>query len=138
LRELFFLPSVALLLRLRVVLLADFAPVFAPDLAPLAAAERFLVVVDDLPVPVVVFLVPVADFLVPVVVFLVPVVVLRLVLDLFDPAVELPPLRPPSRDGSLFSVVPLPEPDFLPPWSVLLTVAHARFSASFELTPRFS
>jgi hypothetical protein len=50
----------------------------------------------------------------------------------------LPPMRPPLRDGSLFSSLPRPEPARLPPPPVLLTVAQARLSASFAPTPRFS
>jgi hypothetical protein len=107
------LPEDELLLRLR--------DLVAPGDAPLAAADRFFV-------PVVV---PVVRFLVVVAVF---VVFARLLLR----AVELPPLRPPVREGSLFSAFPLPEPDFFPPPSDAFTVAHARRSASFSPTPRFS
>jgi hypothetical protein len=53
-------------------------------------------------------------------------------------AAAWPPFRPPLRAGSLFSAMPRPEPDFLPPPSDLLTVAQARRSASFSLSPRFS
>jgi len=53
-------------------------------------------------------------------------------------AAAAPPLRPPSRAGSLLVARPLPEPLFLPPPSILFTVAHARRSASLRGTPRFS
>jgi hypothetical protein len=121
-----FLPPVELELRPRALLVPDerlvpddelllrLRALVPPADAPLAATERFLV--------------PVELFLVVVVVFA------RLLLR----AVELPPLRPPARAGSLFSVFPLPEPDFLPPPSDAFTVAHARRSASFSPTPRFS
>jgi hypothetical protein len=49
-----------------------------------------------------------------------------------------PPLRPPFLAGSLFTVLPRPEPLFLPPPVILFTVAQARFSALFSETPRFS
>jgi hypothetical protein len=50
-----------------------------------------------------------------------------------------PPLLflPPFRAEALESVLPLPEPDSLPPPESLLTVAQARRLASFLLTPRF-
>ncbi|HZQ61843.1 MAG TPA: hypothetical protein VFC24_10865 [Casimicrobiaceae bacterium] len=57
-------------------------------------------------------------------------------LDFF--AVLEPPLRPPLRAGALFVFLPRPEPLFLPPPDILFTVAHARCSASFLPTPRFS
>src|SRR3954470_13084740 len=51
---------------------------------------------------------------------------------------EEPPLWPPLRLEGWASVLPRPEPDFLPPWVSLLTVAQARRSASFLDAPRFS
>ena len=49
-----------------------------------------------------------------------------------------PPFRPPLREDDLFSVLPRPEPLFLPPPLSLFTVAQARRSASSLPTPRFS
>jgi hypothetical protein len=49
-----------------------------------------------------------------------------------------PPIRPPRREETLVSLTPRPEPLLLPPPVSLLTVAHARRSASFLPTPRFS
>ena len=49
-----------------------------------------------------------------------------------------PPRRPPLRDGSRLTDLPRPEPLFLPPFVSLLTVAHARRSASRRGVPRFS
>src|SRR4029078_8518266 len=48
------------------------------------------------------------------------------------------PLRPPLRAGPLLVARPRPDPLFSPPWSILLTVAHARRSASPSETPRSS
>ncbi|NUQ76005.1 MAG: hypothetical protein HUU21_20895 [Polyangiaceae bacterium] len=45
---------------------------------------------------------------------------------------------PPSLAEAVFSALPRPDPLFLPPPVCLLTVAHARFSASFFGVPRFS
>ncbi|HSL72189.1 MAG TPA: hypothetical protein VK864_18215, partial [Longimicrobiales bacterium] len=45
-------------------------------------------------------------------------------------------LRPPLRDALRLGRRPRPLPDFLPPPSSLLTVAHARRSASSSDTPR--
>ena len=57
----------------------------------------------------------------------------------FDLAAALPPpLRPPVRAGSGFDFFPRPDPLFLPPPEILLTVAQARRSASFLGTPRSS
>jgi hypothetical protein len=56
----------------------------------------------------------------------------------FFPPDFLPPFFPPLRDEALLVFFPRPEPLFLPPLSDLFTVAHARFSASFFETPRFS
>lgn len=53
-------------------------------------------------------------------------------------AAALPPRTPPLRLELRFSDLPRPLPDFLPPPDSLFTVAHARRSASFEDTPRFS
>ncbi|UQA59502.1 hypothetical protein E8A73_003035 [Polyangium aurulentum] len=53
-------------------------------------------------------------------------------------AAAAPPLRPPFLAGSLFTVLPRPEPLFLPPPVILLTVAHARASAWRSGTPRAS
>src|SRR5687767_14563201 len=50
----------------------------------------------------------------------------------------LPPFSQPLRLDSRLSVFPRPLPDFLPPPLSLFTVAHARRSASFSDTPRFS
>src|SRR5689334_15561681 len=50
----------------------------------------------------------------------------------------LPLLRPPFFDAERFSVLPRPEPDFLPPPDSLFTVAQARRSASPFEVPRFS
>src|SRR4051794_30133916 len=44
----------------------------------------------------------------------------------FRLAAARPPLRPPLRAGPLFVARPRPDPLFLPPWSILLTVAQAR------------
>src|SRR5687767_12464227 len=50
-----------------------------------------------------------------------------------------PPFLPPFLAGAVLSFLPYPEPPgFLPPPVILLTVAHARFSASSSETPRFS
>ena len=49
-----------------------------------------------------------------------------------------PPFRPPLCEAGWPVVLPRPEPDFLPPPLSLLTVAHARRSASLSDTPRFS
>ena len=49
-----------------------------------------------------------------------------------------PPNRPPLRIGAWFSFLPLPEPLFLPPPLILLTVAHARRLASRDPRPRDS
>src|SRR5215204_4463983 len=57
----------------------------------------------------------------------------------FAPPFEaLPPFLPPFFAGPLFSFLPRPEPLFLPPPEALLTVAHARCSASSPETPRSS
>lgn len=56
----------------------------------------------------------------------------------FFPPEAFPPLRPPFLAGALFSALPRPMPDFFPPPLDLLTVAHARRSASPFETPRFS
>jgi hypothetical protein len=48
-----------------------------------------------------------------------------------------PPLRPPLRDDAFDSVLPRPDPDFLPPPDSLFTVAHARAFATLFDTPRF-
>src|SRR4029453_7258367 len=49
-----------------------------------------------------------------------------------------PPFIPPLRELDLLRFLPRPPPPFLrPPRSDLLTVAHARRSASLLLTPRF-
>src|SRR5262249_29500850 len=53
-------------------------------------------------------------------------------------ALAAPPFLPPVRDDSLLTDLPRPDPLFLPPWVLLLTVAQARRSASFSDTPRFS
>jgi len=53
-------------------------------------------------------------------------------------AAAAPPLRPPFFAGSLFTGLPRPEPLFLPPPVILLTVAQARDSASRSETPRAS
>jgi hypothetical protein len=45
---------------------------------------------------------------------------------------------PPLLADAVFSFLPRPDPLFLPPPVCLLTVAHARFSASSSETPRFS
>src|SRR5262249_5674452 len=49
-----------------------------------------------------------------------------------------PPFLPPLRAGPLLVLRPRPQPLFLPPPDDLFTVAHARRSASFLPTPRFS
>ena len=49
-----------------------------------------------------------------------------------------PPFCPPLRDEVWLTAWPRPEPDFFPPPVSLLTVAHARRSASPLETPRFS
>jgi len=67
-----------------------------------------------------------------------PEPLLRLPAAVFFRAVAAPPLRPPSRAGSLLVARPRPEPLFFPPPSILFTVAQARRSASFRGTPRFS
>lgn len=46
------------------------------------------------------------------------------------------PCFPPLRAGALFTALPRPEPDFLPPPVILFTVAQARCSAVFSLVPR--
>ena len=57
----------------------------------------------------------------------------------FEPPFEAqPPFLPPFFAGPLFSDVPRPEPLFLPPPEVALTVAHARRSASSSEAPRSS
>ena len=53
-------------------------------------------------------------------------------------AAAAPPLRPPFLAGLRSVFLPTPEPLFLPPWSILLTVAQARRSASPSGTPRRS
>jgi len=50
----------------------------------------------------------------------------------------LPPFRPPLREDDVLVAFPRPLPDFFPPPVSLFTVAHARRSASFVPTPRFS
>src|SRR4051812_46344482 len=49
-----------------------------------------------------------------------------------------PPFRPPARLALRLVVLPRPDPLFLPPPVSLLTVAHARCSATFFGVPRFS
>jgi hypothetical protein len=50
-----------------------------------------------------------------------------------------PPFMPPFFAAGCPVLLPRPDPPgFLPPPSSLLTVAHARASASFFGTPRFS
>jgi hypothetical protein len=49
-----------------------------------------------------------------------------------------PPFRPPFRLGALLFFFPRPDPLFLPPPLSLLTVAHARRSASPFEVPRCS
>src|SRR6202048_1138126 len=49
-----------------------------------------------------------------------------------------PPILPPRFEDTLVSGTPRPEPLLLPPPVSLLTVAHARRSASFLPTPRCS
>jgi len=51
-------------------------------------------------------------------------------------AAASPPLWPPLLTGALLSGRPRPEPLFLPPPEILLTVAQARCSASSWETPR--
>jgi hypothetical protein len=53
-------------------------------------------------------------------------------------AAAAPPNRPPFRAGALSTGFPLPEPEALPPPVIAFTVAQARRSASFSLTPLFS
>ena len=53
-------------------------------------------------------------------------------------AAALPPRSPPFFAGALFSALPRPDPLFLPPPEILLTVAHARRSASSSDAPRSS
>jgi hypothetical protein len=53
-------------------------------------------------------------------------------------AVAAPPFLPPFLAEALLVFLPRPDPLFLPPPVLLLTVAQARRSASFSLTPRFS
>src|SRR6478609_8442796 len=48
------------------------------------------------------------------------------------------PSLPPFLDGPVSTALPRPEPLFFPPPVSLLTVAHARRSASFSATPRRS
>jgi hypothetical protein len=48
-----------------------------------------------------------------------------------------PPFLPPFRAAALLVGLPRPDPLFLPPPLISLTVAQARFSASFSDTPRF-
>jgi hypothetical protein len=52
------------------------------------------------------------------------------------PADAAPPLRPPFVAGAFLVGLPLPDPLFLPPPDILLTVAQARRSASLSPTPR--
>jgi hypothetical protein len=52
------------------------------------------------------------------------------------PVDAAPPLRPPFVAGAFLVGLPLPDPLFLPPPDILLTVAQARRSASFSPTPR--
>jgi hypothetical protein len=47
-----------------------------------------------------------------------------------------PPFLPPFFAGALFTALPRPEPLFLPPPVMALTVAQARFSASSSDMPR--
>src|SRR5215208_6283903 len=47
----------------------------------------------------------------------------------------LPPMRPPFLEEARDSVLPRPEPDFLPPPVSLFTVAQARAFAVFFDTP---
>src|SRR5437868_8019300 len=56
----------------------------------------------------------------------------------FDPPFFAPPFFPPFFEDDLSSFLPRPEPLFLPPPEALLTVPHARRSASFFDVPRFS
>lgn len=63
---------------------------------------------------------------------------LPFLVELFFVLLFLPPFLPPFLYGSLFSFWPRPEPLFLPPPLALLTVAHARRSASSSERPRFS
>src|SRR5262245_46796398 len=49
-----------------------------------------------------------------------------------------PPRLPPLCDEEVSFARATPDPLFLPPWSCLLTVAQARRSASFSVTPRSS
>ena len=55
-----------------------------------------------------------------------------------EAAAARPPFRPPFRAGALFVRRPRPEPLFFPPPLILLTVAHARRSASSSDRPRSS
>ena len=48
-----------------------------------------------------------------------------------------PPFLPPFRAAALLVGLPRPDPLFLPPPLISLTVAQARLSASFSDTPRF-
>lgn len=48
------------------------------------------------------------------------------------------PFLPPFFAGALLTALPRPEPLCLPPPVILFTVAHARRSAPFSGTPRFS
>ena len=52
-------------------------------------------------------------------------------------AAALPPFLPPFLAGALLTGLPRPDPLFLPPPVMALTVAHARPSASSSETPRF-
>jgi hypothetical protein len=58
--------------------------------------------------------------------------------DLGRDADARPPARPPFRAGAVFVFFPRPEPLFRPPPDISFSVAHARRSASFFGTPRFS
>src|SRR5690606_12472958 len=53
-------------------------------------------------------------------------------------ALFFPPMRPPFFAGEVSTFFPRPEPDFLPPPVILLTVAQARRAASLGFTPRSS
>jgi hypothetical protein len=62
----------------------------------------------------------------------------RLAVAVRPPREWLALLRPPFADAVRLVALPRPDPLFLPPPVSLLTVAHARRSATFLLVPRFS
>ena len=122
-------PVLRLLALVRPFVVRPFVPLERAFVAPVLPPVRTLAGVFFAPERPLAECPAAADLRAPVVVFR-REVVLRDVLPRL-----LPPLRPPFLAGSLFVALPLPEPLFLPPPLILLTVAQALLSASSCETP---